>query len=46
VRSLYRLRLAARVGELDVPPGERGGGLAQQADDGLDALVEPVEPLA
>ena len=46
VRPLHRLRLAPRVGEPNVPSGERGGGLAQQADDGLDALVEPIEPLA
>jgi len=46
VRPLHRLRLAPRVGEPNVSSGERGGGLAQQADDGLDALVEPVEPLA
>jgi 3-hydroxyisobutyrate dehydrogenase-like beta-hydroxyacid dehydrogenase len=46
VRPLHRLRFAPCVGELDVLPGERGGGLAQQADDGLDALVEAVEPLA
>jgi hypothetical protein len=46
VRPLHRLRLAPRVGQLDVLPGEGGGGLAQQADDGLDALVKPVEPLA
>ena len=43
---LHRLRLAPCVGEPHVLPGEGGGGLAQQADDGLDALVEPVEPLA
>ena len=46
VRPLHRLRLAPRVGEPNVSSGERGGGLAHQADDGLDALVEPVEPLA
>ncbi len=46
MRPLHRLRLAPGVGELDVLPGERGRGLAQQADDSLDALVEPVEPLA
>jgi len=46
VRPLHRLRLAPRVGEPNVSSGERGGGLAQQADDGLDALVEPIEPLA
>ena len=43
---LHRLRLASGVGELDVSSGECGGGLAQQPDDGLDALVEAVEPLA
>jgi 3-hydroxyisobutyrate dehydrogenase-like beta-hydroxyacid dehydrogenase len=45
VRLLDRLRLAPGLGELDVPAAERGRGLAQQPDDGLHALVEPVEPL-
>jgi hypothetical protein len=45
MRPLHGLRLAPGVGELDVLAGERGDGLAEQADDGLDALVEPVEPL-
>jgi 3-hydroxyisobutyrate dehydrogenase-like beta-hydroxyacid dehydrogenase len=45
VRLLDRLRLAPGLGELDVPAGERRRGLAQQPNDGLDALVEPVEPL-
>jgi 3-hydroxyisobutyrate dehydrogenase-like beta-hydroxyacid dehydrogenase len=45
MRPLHRFRLAPGVGEPDVLPGERGRGLAQQPDDGLDALVEPVEPL-
>jgi 3-hydroxyisobutyrate dehydrogenase-like beta-hydroxyacid dehydrogenase len=44
VRPLDGLRLAPGLGELDVPPVERGSGLAQQPDDGLYALVEPVEP--
>ena len=43
MRPLRRLRLAPGLGELDVPARERGGGLAQQADDGLHTLVEPVE---
>ena len=45
MRLLHRLRLAPGLGELDVLAGERGRGLAQQPDYGLDALVEPVEPL-
>src|SRR5690348_4380537 len=45
VGPLDRLRLASRVGERDVSPAERRDRLAQQADDGLDTLVEPVEPL-
>jgi 3-hydroxyisobutyrate dehydrogenase-like beta-hydroxyacid dehydrogenase len=44
VRLLHRLRLAPGLGEPDVLAGERRGGLAQQPDDGLYALVEPVEP--
>jgi 3-hydroxyisobutyrate dehydrogenase-like beta-hydroxyacid dehydrogenase len=44
VRLLHRFRLAPGLGELDVLAGKRRGGLAQQPDDGLDALVEPVEP--
>jgi len=43
MRPLHRLRLAPGLGQLDVAARERGGGLAQQADDGLDTLVEPVE---
>ena len=43
--TLDRFRLAARVGEPEIASVERRGGIAQQPDDGLDALVEPVEPL-
>jgi 3-hydroxyisobutyrate dehydrogenase-like beta-hydroxyacid dehydrogenase len=45
VRLLHWFRLAPGLGEPDVAAGERGDGLAQQQHDGLDTLVEPVEPL-